>query len=94
MMPLGNWFRPSGLSVLCIINNTTAAAIVYGWIGHCVNIFILNLGGGTLNISLLTLGNFEVAAINRDVDDGAEDFDQVVDCDRYGCIRRNVRDVS
>ena len=75
MMPLGNWFRPSGLSVLCIINNTTAAAIVYGWIGYCVNIFIFYLGGGTLNIALLTLGTFEVAAINGDAENGAEDFD-------------------
>jgi len=70
----------SGLNVLRIINEPTAAAIAYGLDkkkkGEC-NILIFDLGGGTFDVSLLTLddGIFEVKATNGDTHLGGEDFD-------------------
>ena len=72
----------SGLNVLRIINEPTAAAIAYGLDkkGGEKNVLIFDLGGGTFDVSLLTIedGIFEVLATNGDTHLGGEDFDQRV----------------
>ncbi|XP_055345203.1 endoplasmic reticulum chaperone BiP-like [Paramacrobiotus metropolitanus] len=59
----------SGLNVMRIINEPTAAAIAYGLdkLGE-KNILVFDLGGGTFDVSLLTIDNgvFEVLATNGD----------------------------
>ncbi|CAN4100951.1 unnamed protein product [Withania somnifera] len=72
----------SGLNVLRIINEPTAAAIAYGLdkkassVGE-KNVLIFDLGGGTFDVSLLTIeeGIFEVKATAGDTHLGGEDFD-------------------
>jgi heat shock protein 5 len=68
----------SGLNVIRIINEPTAAAIAYGLnkAGE-KNILVFDLGGGTFDVSLLTIddGFFEVVATNGDTHLGGEDFD-------------------
>jgi len=70
----------AGLNVLRIINEPTAAAIAYGLdkkgTGES-NILIFDLGGGTFDVSLLTIddGIFEVKATAGDTHLGGEDFD-------------------
>ena len=70
----------SGLNVERIINEPTAAAIAYGLDkkGGEKNILVFDLGGGTFDVSLLTIDNgvFEVLATNGDTHLGGEDFDQ------------------
>jgi len=74
--------RIAGLEVLRIINEPTAAAIAYG-IGSDknedddTNVLIFDLGGGTFDVSLLTIsgGIFEVLATAGDTHLGGEDFD-------------------
>jgi len=74
--------RIAGLNVLRIINEPTAAAIAYGMSekGGEKNILVFDLGGGTFDVSLLTIdrGVFEVIATNGDTHLGGEDFDQRV----------------
>mmetsp|Transcript_16780 Transcript_16780/g.59537 ORF Transcript_16780/g.59537 Transcript_16780/m.59537 type:complete len:653 (-) Transcript_16780:192-2150(-) len=74
--------RIAGLDVLRIINEPTAAAIAYGMDkkeGE-KNILVFDLGGGTFDVTLLTIDNgvFEVLATNGDTHLGGEDFDQRV----------------
>merc|ERR1711861_17247 len=71
----------SGMNVLRIINEPTAAAIAYGLDKKSEqNILVYDLGGGTFDVSLLTIDNgvFEVVATNGDTHLGGEDFDQRV----------------
>ncbi|CAC9505649.1 hsp70 [Leishmania infantum] len=69
------------LEVLRIINEPTAAAIAYGLDkgddGKERNVLIFDLGGGTFDVTLLTIdgGIFEVKATNGDTHLGGEDFD-------------------
>ena len=70
----------SGLNVLRIINEPTAAAIAYGLDKKFKserNVLIFDLGGGTFDVSLLSLedGLFEVKATNGHTHLGGEDFD-------------------
>ena len=70
----------AGLNVLRIINEPTAAAIAYGLDkkGHGEkHVLIFDLGGGTFDVSLLTIdeGVFEVKATAGDTHLGGEDFD-------------------
>jgi len=70
----------SGLNVLRIINEPTAAAIAYGLDKKGSgerNVLIFDLGGGTFDVSLLTIedGIFEVKATAGDTHLGGEDFD-------------------
>ena len=70
----------SGLNVLRIINEPTAAAIAYGLDKQEKkeeNVLIFDLGGGTFDVSLLSLedGLFEVKATNGNTHLGGEDFD-------------------
>lgn len=72
----------SGLIVMRIINEPTAAAIAYGLDkkeGE-KNVLVFDLGGGTFDVSLLTIDNgvFEVVSTNGDTHLGGEDFDQRV----------------
>jgi len=72
----------AGLTVMRIINEPTAAAIAYGMDkkeGE-KNVLVFDLGGGTFDVSLLTIDNgvFEVVATNGDTHLGGEDFDQRV----------------
>ncbi|PRQ59129.1 putative Heat shock protein 70 family [Rosa chinensis] len=72
----------AGLNVIRIINEPTAAAIAYGldkkagWYSKRY-VLIFDLGGGTLDVSLLSLADsvFEVKATNGDTHLGGEDFD-------------------
>jgi heat shock protein 5 len=72
----------SGLNVLRIINEPTAAAIAYGLDKKAKekNILVYDLGGGTFDVSILTIdeGVFEVLATNGDTHLGGEDFDHRV----------------
>jgi len=70
----------SGLNVLRIINEPTAAAIAYGLDKKGAgerNVLIYDMGGGTFDVSLLTIedGIFEVKATAGDTHLGGEDFD-------------------
>ncbi|OWR45261.1 Heat shock protein cognate 4 [Danaus plexippus plexippus] len=70
----------SGLNVLRIINEPTAAAIAYGLDkkgGGERNVLIFDLGGGTFDVSILTIedGIFEVKSTAGDTHLGGEDFD-------------------
>jgi L1 cell adhesion molecule like protein len=71
----------AGLTVLRIINEPTAAAIAYGLDNKSdkeKNVLIYDLGGGTFDISLLSIddGVFEVKATCGNSHLGGEDFDQ------------------
>ncbi|KAJ8286837.1 hypothetical protein GJAV_G00043850 [Gymnothorax javanicus] len=72
----------AGLNVMRIINEPTAAAIAYGLNKQDgeKNILVFDLGGGTFDVSLLTIDNgvFEVVATNGNTHLGGEDFDQRV----------------
>merc|ERR1711871_1822327 len=72
----------SGMNVLRIINEPTAAAIAYGLDKQDgeKNILVFDLGGGTFDVSLLTIDNgvFEVIATSGDTHLGGEDFDNRV----------------
>ena len=72
----------AGLNVLRIINEPTAAAIAYGLDKKDKeqNILIFDLGGGTFDVSLLTIdeGIFEVKATAGDTHPGGEDFDNLL----------------
>jgi L1 cell adhesion molecule like protein len=70
----------AGLNVLRIINEPTAAAIAYGLDKKQEgerNVLIFDLGGGTFDVSLLTIeeGIFEVKSTAGDTHLGGEDFD-------------------
>nr|XP_023892544.1 heat shock cognate 70 kDa protein-like [Quercus suber] len=71
----------AGMNVLRIINEPTAAAIAYGLEkSGCIgkkNVLIFDLGGGTADVSLLTIekGVFKVKAVAGDTHLGGEDFD-------------------
>jgi len=73
--------RLSGLNVLRLLNEPTAAAIAYGLDHASEGTFaIFDLGGGTFDISILKLtrGVFEVLSTNGDSALGGDDFDQAI----------------
>jgi len=89
----------SGLNVLCIINEPTAAAIAYGLDqkGDEKNVLIFDLDGGTFDVSLLTIeeGIFEVKATAGDTHLGGEDFDnRMVDYFLQEFKKRHRKDMS
>ncbi|KAL2341042.1 hypothetical protein Fmac_008982 [Flemingia macrophylla] len=72
----------AGLNVLRIINEPTAAAIAYGldkkgWREGEMNVLVFDLGGGTFDVSLVTIdeGIFKVKATVGDTHLGGVDFD-------------------
>lgn len=74
----------AGLQVLRIINEPTAAAIAYGLdklgSGKIQNVLIFDCGGGTHDLSILTIdeGIFEVKSTAGDTHLGGEDFDNIL----------------
>jgi molecular chaperone DnaK len=71
----------AGLNVMRIINEPTAAALAYGLDkATSGTIAVFDLGGGTFDISILSIkdGVFEVKATNGDTFLGGEDFDQAL----------------
>ena len=73
----------AGLNIVRIINEPTAAAIAYGLDKKTAgeqNVLIFDLGGGTFDVSLLTIddGVFEVRATAGDTHLGGEDFDNII----------------
>jgi len=73
----------AGLKVERVINEPTAAAIAYGLDKAATskqeeNVLVFDLGGGTFDVTLLTIdaGVFEVRATSGDTHLGGEDFDQ------------------
>jgi len=75
--------RIAGLNVLRIINEPTAAALAYGLDKKSASerkVLIFDLGGGTFDVSLLTMddGVFEVKATAGDTHLGGEDFDTIL----------------
>merc|ERR1711990_570866 len=89
-----------GLNVLRIINEPTAAAIAYGLDKKGSgerNVLIYDMGGGTFDVSLLTIedGIFEVKATAGDTHLGGEDFDnRMVDYFKQEFRRRNKVDLA
>ncbi|KAJ3085316.1 70-kilodalton heat shock protein, partial [Physocladia obscura] len=90
----------AGLNVLRIINEPTAAAFAYGLDKKTVrekNVLIFDLGGGTFDVSLLTIedGVFEVKATAGDTHLGGEDFDiRLVSHFIEEFKRKNKKDLS
>jgi heat shock 70kDa protein 1/2/6/8 len=90
----------AGLNVLRIINEPTAAAIAYGLNNkteHEQNVLIFDLGGGTFDVSLLSIddGIFEVKATAGDTHLGGEDFDsRLVEHFITEFKRKNKLDIS
>ena len=72
----------SGLNVMRIINEPTAAAIAYGLDKKSgeKNILVFDLGGGTFDVSVLEVGDgvFEVLSTSGDTHLGGDDFDKVI----------------
>lgn len=91
--------RIAGLNILRIINEPTAAALAYGLDKSDgeKNVLIFDLGGGTFDVSLLTLddGVFEVKATAGDTHLGGEDFDnRLVDYCLQDFRRKHRQDIS
>ena len=89
----------AGLNVARIINEPTAAAIAYGLDkrGKEQNILVFDLGGGTFDVSILTIDNgvFEVVSTNGDTHLGGEDFDQrIMDYFMKLIKRKYSKDIS
>merc|ERR1719446_1811957 len=90
----------SGMEVLRIINEPTAAAIAYGLDKTEEaekNILIFDLGGGTFDVTLLTIdgGIFEVKATAGDTHLGGEDFDnRMVEHFVQEFKRKNKKDLT
>ncbi|KAF5538470.1 hsp70-like protein [Fusarium bulbicola] len=85
----------AGLNVLRIINEPTAAAIAYGLdkkVEGERNVLIFDLGGGTFDVSLLTIeeGIFEVKSTAGDTHLGGEDFDNRL-VNHFKDLSTNVR---
>lgn len=75
--------RLAGLHVLRLLNEPTAAAVAYGLDNGSEGIYVIyDLGGGTFDISILSLskGVFEVLSTNGDSALGGDDFDQRIFC--------------
>ncbi|HVN74262.1 MAG TPA: molecular chaperone DnaK [Methanoregula sp.] len=71
----------AGLEVLRIINEPTASALAYGIDKeHDVTVLVYDLGGGTFDVSILTLGDgvFEVKSTAGNNHLGGDDFDKLV----------------
>ena len=92
----------AGLNVLRIINEPTAAAIAYGLdkknkSNKESNVLIFDLGGGTFDVSILSIddGIFEVKATAGDTHLGGEDFDnRMVDHFTKEFLRKHKKDLS
>lgn len=73
--------RLAGLRVFRLLNEPTAAAVAYGLDSKDEgNVVIFDLGGGTFDVSLLSMqrGIFQVLATGGDTNLGGDDFDQLI----------------
>ncbi|XP_062585663.1 heat shock protein 70 B2-like [Saccostrea cucullata] len=74
----------AGLNVMRIINEPTAAALAYGLEKNITgerNVLVYDLGGGTFDVSILTIDElsvFEVLSTDGDTHLGGEDFDHIM----------------
>ncbi len=73
----------AGLNVLRIINEPTAAALAYGLDNEAADdqtVLVFDLGGGTFDVSVLSLGDgvFEVLSTHGDTNLGGDDWDQAI----------------
>ncbi|KAJ7110863.1 molecular chaperone Hsp70 [Mycena epipterygia] len=73
----------AGLNVIRIIDEATAAAVAYGFksgVRGERNVIVLDIGGGTLDVSLLTIekGIYDVKAVTGDAHLGGEDFNDIL----------------
>lgn len=71
----------AGINVLRLLNEPTAAAVAYGLdSADQGNIVVFDLGGGTFDVSLLSLtrGVFEVLSTGGDTNLGGDDFDRLL----------------
>ncbi len=71
----------AGLDVVRIINEPTAACLAYGVdTGKSEKVMVFDLGGGTLDVSILDIGDgtFEVLSTNGDTHLGGDDWDRVI----------------
>lgn len=89
----------AGLNVVRILNEPTAAAIAYGLDSKAneSNILVFDLGGGTFDVSILTIDNgvFEVISTSGDTHLGGEDFDQrVIDHFIKLIAKKHNKDIS
>merc|ERR1711934_1029807 len=90
----------AGLNVSRIINEPTAAAIAYGLdkkVSDERNVLIFDLGGGTFDVSILTIedGIFEVKSTAGDTHLGGEDFDnRMVDHFVNEFKRKHKKDIT
>lgn len=91
----------AGLNVLRIINEPTAAALAYGLdknLNGERNVLIFDLGGGTFDVSILTIDEgsmFEVRSTAGDTHLGGEDFDnRMVNHFIQEFKRKNGKDIS
>jgi L1 cell adhesion molecule like protein len=90
----------AGLNVLRVINEPTAAAIAYGLDKKCEgekNILIFDCGGGTMDVSILTIEDsiFEVKATAGNTHLGGEDFDtRLVEYFVDEFKKKNKKDIS
>jgi len=93
----------AGLKVLRVINEPTAAAIAYGLdkkragVSREKNVLIFDLGGGTFDVSVLSIddGVFEVKATAGDTHLGGEDFDnKLVDYFVQEFKRKHKKDIT
>eukprot|EP00727_Mastigamoeba_balamuthi_P009314 m51a1_g5004 putative heat shock protein hsp70 family protein (673) ;mRNA; f:226928-229010 len=89
--------RIAGFNVLRVINEPTAAAIAFGWDKTAPskaeqNILVCDLGGGTYDVSLLTIDGdvYEVQATGGDTHLGGADFDQRITEHMLGVFRRKT----
>ena len=87
----------SGLNILRLINEPTAAAVAYGLdkksMGHFV---IFDLGGGTFDVSIinLTKGLFEVLSTHGNANLGGDDFDQAIVNFLSHKYKLNIKDIE
>ena len=91
----------AGLDVLRIVNEPTAAALAYGLdknLSGEKNVLIYDLGGGTFDVSILTIDEgsvFEVQSTAGDTHLGGEDFDnRMVDHFVKEFKRKHQRDIT
>lgn len=90
----------AGLNVLRIINEPTAAGIAYGFNNKFTenkNILVFDLGGGTYDVSILTVGNgfYEVKSTAGDTHLGGEDFDNnMVEMFLQEIMRKHKKDLT
>jgi L1 cell adhesion molecule like protein len=90
----------AGLNILRIINEPTAAAIAYGLDNKSAkdkNVLIFDCGGGTFDVSILTIEDsiFEVKATAGDTHLGGEDFDtKLVEYFSEEFKRKHKKDLS